>query len=45
MHNEVMEEEETNEEDEKKPMKKISLGNFTANNDQKSFDDNFEEKK
>jgi cell division initiation protein len=46
MHNEMMEEEETDqEEEEKKPLKKISLGNFTANNDQKSFDDNFEEKK
>jgi cell division initiation protein len=47
MHNEVMEEEEeTNENDEEtRPMKKISLGNFSENKDQKSFDDNFEEKK
>ncbi len=45
MHNEVMEEELKNKEEEKKPIKKISLGNFSANTDQKSFDDNFEDKK
>jgi len=46
MHNEVMEEEEEkNQEEEKKPIKKISLGSFSANDAQKSFDDNFEEKK
>ena len=47
IHNEVTdEEEEINEnEEETKPMKKISLGNFTASDDQKSFDDNFEDKK
>ncbi|HEY5534757.1 MAG TPA: DivIVA domain-containing protein [Ignavibacteria bacterium] len=44
MHNEVIEEEQK-QEDEKKTMKKISLGNFSANTNDKSFDDNFEVKK
>ncbi|HEY5123444.1 MAG TPA: DivIVA domain-containing protein [Ignavibacteria bacterium] len=44
MRNEVIEEEQK-QEDEKKAMKKISLGNFSANTNDKSFDDNFEVKK
>jgi cell division initiation protein len=45
MHNEVIEEEVKNKVEEKKPFKKMSLGNFSANTDEKSFDDNFEVKK
>ena len=45
MHNEVIEEESKDKGEEKKPFKKISLGNFSANTDEKSFDDNFEVKK
>ena len=45
MHHEVQEEEEHRPQEEKKIMKKISIGNFSANTNEKSFDDNFEEKK
>jgi cell division initiation protein len=45
MHNEVIDEEGKDKGEEKKPFKKISLGNFSANTDEKSFDDNFEVKK
>jgi cell division septum initiation protein DivIVA len=45
MHNEVIDEEGKDNREEKKPFKKISLGNFSANTDEKSFDDNFEVKK
>jgi cell division initiation protein len=45
MHHEVQDEEEHSPQEEKKIMKKISIGNFSANTNEKSFDDNFEEKK
>ncbi len=45
MHNEVIDEEGKDNREEKKPFKKISLGNFSASTDEKSFDDNFEVKK
>jgi len=44
MNRDVTEEPEESKEEIKKDMKKISLGPFSSNNENKSFDDNFEEK-